>query len=245
MCKSLDDCYRMLDLEPGATPDEVKRSYRELAKVWHPDRFGGDPKLQAKAQEKLKQINIAYEWICKGKSPEPRRYQYSAQSRPANGQQGAASSSSERTQKQTTGQPPPPKGESSEPRRSNPSTQSRSTNGQQGNFHSSSERAQKHTSGQSPTTNPKPQQGQAKRKEPIQVLVNSIVTAIVLCVFIYGLYAIKSAPIIGWTIIAVLTFLPIVFRERLKKDVETNSFIIIIVVVIMIYIGGCLHIKGV
>src|SRR5262249_51493194 len=29
-------------------------------KIWHPDRFGGNPRLQRKAQEKLKQLNLAY-----------------------------------------------------------------------------------------------------------------------------------------------------------------------------------------
>ena len=32
-----------------------------MAKVWHPDRFGHDERLQKKAQEKLKEINEAYE----------------------------------------------------------------------------------------------------------------------------------------------------------------------------------------
>ena len=58
-------CYRILDLEAGASLEEVKRSYRELVKVWHPDRFRGDPKLQAKAEEKLKWINLAYERLSK------------------------------------------------------------------------------------------------------------------------------------------------------------------------------------
>ncbi|MEI7819830.1 MAG: J domain-containing protein [Verrucomicrobiota bacterium] len=60
----ISTCYRILDLEPGASLEEVKRSYRELVKVWHPDRFRGDPKLQAKAEEKLKRINLAYERLC-------------------------------------------------------------------------------------------------------------------------------------------------------------------------------------
>lgn len=53
--------YEILELEPGASPEEVKRAYRDLAKVWHPDRFSHDPPLQQKAQEKLKEINRAYE----------------------------------------------------------------------------------------------------------------------------------------------------------------------------------------
>lgn len=31
--------YEILELEPGASPEEVKRAYRDLVKVWHPDRF--------------------------------------------------------------------------------------------------------------------------------------------------------------------------------------------------------------
>lgn len=34
-----------------------------MAKVWHPDRFVLDPRLQEKAQEKLKEINEAYEQL--------------------------------------------------------------------------------------------------------------------------------------------------------------------------------------
>jgi TPR repeat protein len=59
------ECYRILDLEPGASVEEIKRAYRELVKVWHPDRFRSDPKLQAKAGEKLKEINLAYERLSK------------------------------------------------------------------------------------------------------------------------------------------------------------------------------------
>ncbi len=53
--------YSALDLKPGASFDEVKRAYRELAKVWHPDRFGDDAKLKERANVKLGEINAAYE----------------------------------------------------------------------------------------------------------------------------------------------------------------------------------------
>jgi curved DNA-binding protein CbpA len=58
------DCYRILEIEPQSTLEEVKRSYRELVKVWHPDRFAHDPKFAKRAQEKLKLINLAYERLC-------------------------------------------------------------------------------------------------------------------------------------------------------------------------------------
>jgi hypothetical protein len=56
----LTECYDLLGLTPGASPEELKLAYRDLAKVWHPDRFLHDPRLRAKAQEKLKEINEAY-----------------------------------------------------------------------------------------------------------------------------------------------------------------------------------------
>lgn len=59
-----DDWYRVLDLEPGSSLQDVKTAYRQLAKVWHPDRFSHDPQLAGKATEKLKQINHAYEELC-------------------------------------------------------------------------------------------------------------------------------------------------------------------------------------
>lgn len=59
----LDRYYKILGLEPGASPEEVKQAYRDLCRVWHPDRFPNDPRLQQKAQEKQKEINEAYEHL--------------------------------------------------------------------------------------------------------------------------------------------------------------------------------------
>lgn len=63
-------CYELLGLKPGVSEKEVKQAYRDLVKIWHPDRFGSDPRLQQKAQEKLKEINNAYEKIKKDSSTE-------------------------------------------------------------------------------------------------------------------------------------------------------------------------------
>ena len=69
----LDDCYRLFELDPAASDDEVKRAYRDLTKVWHPDRFGHDPPLRHRAEEKLKAIHQAYETIraSRGAGPPP------------------------------------------------------------------------------------------------------------------------------------------------------------------------------
>lgn len=53
--------HRTLDLEPGASLDEIKAAWRDLVQVWHPDRFGGNERLRLKAEEALKRINEAYE----------------------------------------------------------------------------------------------------------------------------------------------------------------------------------------
>jgi preprotein translocase subunit Sec63 len=51
---------KTLDLEVGASRDDVRKAYRDLSKVWHPDRFAEDPTLQRKAEKQLKAINDAY-----------------------------------------------------------------------------------------------------------------------------------------------------------------------------------------
>jgi DnaJ domain len=50
----------VLSLKPGATTTEIKEAYRDLVKVWHPDRFGNDVRLRQKAEHQLKLINEAY-----------------------------------------------------------------------------------------------------------------------------------------------------------------------------------------
>jgi GUN4-like/DnaJ domain len=54
---------QVLEIEAGSSQSDIKQAYRDLAKVWHPDRFTGDSVLQKKAQEKLKRINAAYEFL--------------------------------------------------------------------------------------------------------------------------------------------------------------------------------------
>ncbi len=56
----MDKYYAVLGLRHEASEDEIKQAYRDLVKIWHPDRYVHDPKLQIKAQEKLKEINEAF-----------------------------------------------------------------------------------------------------------------------------------------------------------------------------------------
>lgn len=56
----LDQYYRILGLERGASLEAVNQAYRDLAFIWHPDRIPKDNlRLQQKVQEKLKEINHA------------------------------------------------------------------------------------------------------------------------------------------------------------------------------------------
>lgn len=52
--------YKILDLNPGASAEEVHQGYIDLTWVWHPDRFSGHPRLQQKAHHKLQEINEAH-----------------------------------------------------------------------------------------------------------------------------------------------------------------------------------------
>jgi hypothetical protein len=67
----LSKAYELLGVKPGVSIRELKAAHRDLAKVWHPDRFQHDPRLQEKAQEKLKEINEAYDLLSSGKVPRP------------------------------------------------------------------------------------------------------------------------------------------------------------------------------
>jgi len=55
----MSESHYILGVSPGASPDEIKRAYRRLARLWHPDQFR-KPEAQAEAQRRIRQINEAY-----------------------------------------------------------------------------------------------------------------------------------------------------------------------------------------
>jgi curved DNA-binding protein CbpA len=57
------ECCGILDLVPPVTLEDAKQAYKELVQVWHPDRFTHSPKLQVRAENKIKQLNLAYETL--------------------------------------------------------------------------------------------------------------------------------------------------------------------------------------
>ncbi len=61
--EEIREYYKILNLEPGASPEEVKQAYRNLAFLWHPDRYPQDSQQQAQAEHKFKEINHAYDQL--------------------------------------------------------------------------------------------------------------------------------------------------------------------------------------
>ena len=62
---SNDSNYKILEITPDATDEEVKKAYRKMAVKYHPDKvatLGED--VQKAAEEKFKAVSQAYEAIC-------------------------------------------------------------------------------------------------------------------------------------------------------------------------------------
>ena len=56
--------YEVLGLKPGASQEEIKKAYRNLIKQYHPDQYGDNP-LKNLAEEKMREINKAYDMLTK------------------------------------------------------------------------------------------------------------------------------------------------------------------------------------
>ncbi len=58
------NAYEVLGVSENASLDEIRKAYKDLVKKYHPDKYKDNP-LSDLAQDKLKQINEAYDELCK------------------------------------------------------------------------------------------------------------------------------------------------------------------------------------
>ena len=64
----MKDPYSILGVSKKATDEEVRAAYRELARKYHPDNYTDDNPLKELAEEKMQEVNAAYEEIQKMRS---------------------------------------------------------------------------------------------------------------------------------------------------------------------------------
>lgn len=54
---------QILGLEIGAGEAEIRQAYRDHVQIWHPDKHSSNPRLQKLAEEKTKELNLAFETL--------------------------------------------------------------------------------------------------------------------------------------------------------------------------------------
>ncbi len=84
----MKDPYEVLGVPHGASEEEIKKAYRDLARKYHPDNYANNP-LADLAQEKMKEINEAYDTLMKG-GPVPNSSSSSSYSSGSSGSSGGA-----------------------------------------------------------------------------------------------------------------------------------------------------------
>lgn len=88
----IERCFEILELDRSASSDEIKQAYKDIVNVWHPDRFSSNARLKQKAEEKLKEINVAYDALKTYLSTEQR-----SEPKPGRAETSAASRAAEKT----------------------------------------------------------------------------------------------------------------------------------------------------
>jgi hypothetical protein len=64
----LTAAYATLGVGRNCTPAELKKAYRRLVKIWHPDRYAADPVGQADAEVRMREINRAFRIVAEDRS---------------------------------------------------------------------------------------------------------------------------------------------------------------------------------
>jgi molecular chaperone DnaJ len=67
----MNNPYEILGVKEGASKEEIKAAYKAQVKKYHPDKHQDNP-LYELAEEKLQEINEAYDYLMKNESGAPR-----------------------------------------------------------------------------------------------------------------------------------------------------------------------------
>lgn len=75
--KTVADSLKTLGVTFGATWEEINQSYKDLIRVWHPDRFANDERLKKKAEDSSRELNLAMQTLRKEYDPNSKKPQNS------------------------------------------------------------------------------------------------------------------------------------------------------------------------
>jgi preprotein translocase subunit Sec63 len=74
--QAIEQAYRVLGVSADSSALRIKREYRRLARLWHPDKFADNTNEQRRATERMREINNAYALAKQA----PLRYRYDVRS---------------------------------------------------------------------------------------------------------------------------------------------------------------------
>lgn len=83
------EALHILGLGDAATDADIRTAHRELAQMLHPDKFEGNKRLHARAEQQMRSINAARDYLLSDKGRPPGR---AAGARRASGPAGSRSS---------------------------------------------------------------------------------------------------------------------------------------------------------
>lgn len=62
---TVSEAWTVLGLAPGAPREDITAAYRELAQMLHPDKYGDNKRLRARAEQQMRAINEARDLLLK------------------------------------------------------------------------------------------------------------------------------------------------------------------------------------